>query len=280
MGIKVGIDADILPYEIGFGCEKEGTKDWSLVRGAVDNRIKQIKDGVRRKYNGDEAELIFWLSDPEGVFRADLATILPYKGTRKAAKPYHWDGIRAYLRDNYGAQHLPRLEGDDCLAIHRGEYDVIASSDKDLRQLPGVYYSWARGKIPEQWTNVSPVDADRNFWKQMLTGDRVDNVLGLFGVGEDSTLVKKLYKEVYSAKMIEHVVYEYTRRFGRYWPMFFRENLHLLRLVDDIVWATKPYEYALRWLQRQIGVGYYEWVKQLSKQEAEEDTPSESLSST
>ena len=57
---------------------------------------------------------------------------------------------------------------------------IICSIDKDLRNTPGWHYNWNKDEKPV-W--VSEEEATYNFYKQLLTGDRVDNIQGIPGIG-------------------------------------------------------------------------------------------------
>lgn len=236
------IDGDILPYEIGFVMQRDGIQDWPAVKTAVDNRIEQILVKVGEKYPVNHFEIK--LSDPLGTFRQSVATILPYKGHRKQEKPIHWDGIRAYLRERYDATHADWLEGDDTLLCTRTKYledwdnVIIASSDKDLKQEPIIMYRWETGNRKEEWSEVGELEAIRNFWTQMLIGDRVDNILGLFGVGLKHAAVLKLYSMQSETEMCKHVHEEYEKRYGTWAGDAFLETFILLRMLKDPKWLT------------------------------------------
>src|SRR5690606_20038355 len=88
------LDADILPYEFGGMVQLEEPDKplaWEIVRSMVDDRINQILEATK----ADSCSL--YLTDSKSNFRMDVATILPYKGNRKAEKPYHWAAIRQHL---------------------------------------------------------------------------------------------------------------------------------------------------------------------------------------
>ena len=72
---------------------------------------------------------------------------------------------------------LPDVEGDDVLGILYEEGDVIASIDKDMLTLPGLHLR--DGEVQE----IDRLQADRNFYGQVLTGDSSDNYPGCPGVG-------------------------------------------------------------------------------------------------
>lgn len=108
-----------------------------------------------------------------------------YKGNRDAsAKPYWYDDLRSYLKSKHAAVELEGLEADDCLGWLQRSYPlcktVIVSNDKDFRTVPGTIYDPTVQKV----TEITPAEARRNFFKQLLMGDMVDNIPGIPGVGE------------------------------------------------------------------------------------------------
>ncbi len=131
----------------------------------------------------DRLEL--WLTG-KGNFREELATIRGYKENRKDnVRPVHYKGIRRYMRERWGAQVARGWEADDALAMaaHDHEYDgervILVSQDKDLRTVPGRHYNPRK----KAWSVVTKQEALLNFYRQMLTGDTVDNIAGCFRVG-------------------------------------------------------------------------------------------------
>jgi 5'-3' exonuclease len=74
-------------------------------------------------------------------------------------------------------------EADDAIGIRAyalGEEDyIICSIDKDLDNLRGHHYNFVKNIR----YYVTEDEAIKNFYMQVLTGDRVDNVPGLKGVG-------------------------------------------------------------------------------------------------
>ena len=74
--------------------------------------------------------------------------------------------------------------------------------------------------------------------RDRLTGDTVDNIPGLFGVGKSSSHVKRIdtYDTVYD--MYSAVLLEYKKRFGSYAEQFLTENAILLwmREFEDEIW--------------------------------------------
>jgi|SRR5690554_2203231 len=252
------IDADILPYEFGGMVQLEEPDQplaWEIVRSMVDDRIQQILEATSATSHK------LYLTDSSSNFRMELATIKPYKGHRKTEKPYHWEAIRQHLIDNWGAEVQYGIEADDRLGIeqmktpyqcnlHQAMKDiddtVICSRDKDLNMIPGWHYVWPAGKQKEQLWFQDELSAIRCFYRQLLTGDPADNILGLYGVGASSQLVKSLEGFDQEQLMFEHVYKAYQDRFGTYATQFMWENAALLWImreepyVDDLYGHKHP----------------------------------------
>lgn len=251
------IDLDVVTYRVGNACDgkywmykgdkwtskaslnvqlkKDGVTDaactvhkdpepWSQVERTLVSFVDSIIDRIgAHDYLGH-------LSGNSN-FRYDVATILPYKGKRSSlTRPFHYDAIRQYLVDYYDAQVSVGMEADDTIGLaHDPERDVIASPDKDLNCIPGLHYNWNN----DECYYVTEIDADRNFFKQMLIGDlSTDNILGLYGIGESSAYVKAIYKMTDPEDMRDHVFYQYIKRFGNYAEQFFQENAKLLWILQ------------------------------------------------
>jgi 5'-3' exonuclease len=73
-------------------------------------------------------------------------------------------------------------EADDLIAIEATEIGpdaIVASIDKDMLQIPCRHFNFTTGV----WTTVTEFGGLRSFYKQILTGDRADNIIGLYRVG-------------------------------------------------------------------------------------------------
>ena len=120
-------------------------------------------------------------------FRDTLATIRGYKANRIGRpKPTHYASIRRYLKNRWGAVVVDGYEADDEVAMIAASYDydparcIIVSMDKDLRTVPGGHFHFKRKKLEV----LTEAQARCTFYRQMLTGDVVDNVAGAFRIGE------------------------------------------------------------------------------------------------
>ena len=103
-----------------------------------------------------------------------------YKANRTKPPPTYLQDCREILVTQYGATVVNGVETDDALGIAQTKYDGnsrIVSLDKDLLQCPGWHFNWVTGvhKL------VSPLDGLRTFYKQLILGDKTDNIPGFDG---------------------------------------------------------------------------------------------------
>ena len=122
----------------------------------------------------------------EDNFRYDLATLLPYKGTRDdSTKSFHLKLVKDRIRD-LGGRSVEFLEADDMMSSYQTTYQyaneesIICSSDKDLRTVPGLNFNIGKGKV----TTISEDEANYNFFYQLLIGDTTDNIPSPYGLGD------------------------------------------------------------------------------------------------
>lgn len=122
----------------------------------------------------------------EGNFREKVATMKEYKVSRKdAEKPYWFEKMRKYLIEWQGARPVNGHEADDecsILAFDARAFNmpyVVCSIDKDLDQIPGWHYDYARKIFYHQdaWEGKSVL------WQQCLSGDGTDDIPGIYRIG-------------------------------------------------------------------------------------------------
>lgn len=167
-------------------------------------------------------------------FRYDIAKIKPYKGNRKKiVKPKFFYDYQQYLIEELGCTFHTDLEADDLCKIannrYKEQYDIIVSTtDKDLKQFPATFYNYKK----EIFEVVDTEQAEYNLWKQVLTGDTADNILGLRNIGD--VKATKLLEGV-SYQNLKNVVYNaYIEHLGL--PngvVSLAENLQLIYLLED-----------------------------------------------
>jgi hypothetical protein len=168
------IDADVVAYRMAFGTEDEPEKV------AIQKTSEFLEDLI---FTYTEVEDCEGYLTGKSNFRFDIAKTAPYKGTRVAEKPKHLGIIRQYMIDAWAFSVQEGQEADDAIGIRAyalGEEDyIICSIDKDLDNLRGHHYNFVKNIR----YYVTEDEAIKNFYMQVLTGDRVDNVPGLKGVG-------------------------------------------------------------------------------------------------
>ena len=195
--MKALVDADILVYRFGFASEGDPA-EFALAR------LSEFLDNLYIELSVDE---VWGYLTGKGNFRNEIAVTAPYKGTRIAAKPYHFQLLREYMERAWGFEVVDGIEADDALGIesYRNEPDetIIVSIDKDLNMIRGHHYNF----VKEEKYYVTEKDAIRNFYLQILTGDKVDNIIGLQGIGpvkskkllQDCTTELEMYETVLKA---------------------------------------------------------------------------------
>ena len=171
--MKALVDADILVYRFGFASEGDPA-EFALAR------LSEFLDNLSMSDGIDEVR--GYLTG-HGNFRKEIAVTAPYKGNRVAPKPYHFQLLREYMERAWGFEVIEGMEADDAIGIeaYRNEPDetLIVSIDKDLNMIRGHHYNF----VKEERYYVTEEEAIRNFYLQILTGDKVDNIIGLSGIG-------------------------------------------------------------------------------------------------
>jgi hypothetical protein len=140
------------------------------------------------------------------TFKQDGTPVQGYKANRSdSVRPYWYARIREYMCDVWDAVLFEGIEADDALAIEQwaeDEYEpttIIATIDKDLRNVPGWHYNILK-KDDEL---ISTQQAREHFYRQVLTGDPTDNIPGCYRVGKkraEATITRDMSEqEMYDA---------------------------------------------------------------------------------
>lgn len=149
-------------------------------------RASEMLERILADVNATEYEV--WLSGPVN-FRY---TVYPeYKATRLNAKRPRWEKeVKQFLVDEWNANYSDGCEADDMLGVRQmAEIGTIACHlDKDIDMIPGRHYNWELsrlGKVIRKAREyvVTPAEAIRFFYYQMLIGDPTDNIKGVPGLG-------------------------------------------------------------------------------------------------
>lgn len=188
---NVLLDGDILAYRAAFSCQGKSVDD---VCHKIDELIRQIEAETVLFRSEDNFEVY---TTGKGNYRNDYAVTAPYKGNRKSTeKPEHLGTAYWYLSHQYGAIMVDGIEADDIIStrvkeIGKPETTVIATTDKDLKQCNCWNFNFVRhieNQYPdkeyrEPWVFSTEWSGLHYFYEQILTGDTVDNIKGIYRVG-------------------------------------------------------------------------------------------------
>ena len=264
------LDGDIIKYEIGFAAEtgwKAMTRSqeyppWPFVQSMLEDRIRIIKNNCFT--NKDP---IIYITEGK-TFRYDIAKRKPYKAQRKESKPFHFNNLHVYMRDILKARIITGIEADDAMAIDHTASNlttILCSRDKDLKQVPGYFYSWELGRQPSWGPELitqagslmlSPDNKKLTgtglswFYAQVLTGDVTDNIPGCPNIGPAKAY--EMLNEKSSEEQLEAVMKAYQEHYG----LFIRNGENVAQeLIDNPFliadWETELTEQGrLCWLLR------------------------------
>lgn len=264
------IDADVLRYEIGAVGEYDDPetgehiiRDFDLVLQMFSDRVEQIVEGA-----GADNSVLFLTGDRtthrlakrsgvlEGEFQPNYRERISegriYKGTRKQDKPFHWINLTSYICSQSTVRVANGCEADDEISIeHRTNptKTIICTRDKDLRMVPGLHYGWECGRQPEfgpvEYDSLGTIELIRSksgnkikgggfkfFGAQLLTGDVVDNIGGLRGVGpvKAAELLSHLSSE---REVFDTVKRHYEEVAGDDWKKLLTEQCGLLWIIRE-----------------------------------------------
>ncbi len=192
--MRILIDGDIVAYRAAYSTEGDTPE---TAKEKADELMDNI---VFDTTTWDEALEVFLTG--KGNFRYDLSPT--YKANRKdTPRPEHLTLVRDYLVEAWDAVVSSGQEADDLIAIRATELEyncTIVSTDKDFKQIPCRHYNPNKG----EWVTVGEFEGTRFFYSQILTGDRADNIEGIYGIGPvkskrilgDCTTEQELYDKV------------------------------------------------------------------------------------
>ena len=178
--MKILVDADFIVYKSCAAAETEVdfgndvilvTSNFSDAYGATKRELSRIKNKL-----GSFSDMILFFSDSVN-FRKK---ILPaYKGHRNRKKPCGYKRVIEALKEEYKVIIKPGLEADDTMGIYATKYtgNIIASPDKDMRQIPGQLYNF------DEVFTIDPVEGAKWHLIQSCAGDQTDGYSGVPGIG-------------------------------------------------------------------------------------------------
>jgi 5'-3' exonuclease len=195
---KALIDGDILVYRIGFSVNDPEDEKFAIAR---------MGNFVEKLLNVDDIDSYTGFITGKSNYRQDIATENAYKGNRKDAKrPVHYKALREYLMNKWCFELIDGQEADDAIGIAAyalpENQSCIMSIDKDLDMIRGWHYNF----VKQDLYHVKEEEAIKNFYMQILTGDRVDNIPGLRGIGPKKA--EKILKDCVGEQQLFETVLE------------------------------------------------------------------------
>lgn len=220
------IDADFLIYSVGFASEEASEKF------AKSRLVETLEDMVYLHLKADSYEAFL---TGKNNYRYEIAKTVPYKGNRKdSKKPKHYDALRECMITRLGAVVVDGQEADDEVAIRMSadpDKYLLIGVDKDLRQIPG----WHHNPHKAHTEYIDEFEAYKNFCLQLLTGDRVDNIPGLEGIGP--VKAAKALKDAKSKEALLQAAFEKYKELGHSIEYFTEQGQLLwLRRTEGELW--------------------------------------------
>lgn len=170
------LDGDLIAYRASASCEPTRAKPFLEPPEVAIWRLNDMIERICIATNSSEIECYLGGDDN---FRYNIYP--EYKANRKGKpKPTYLESCREQLVTQYGSSIVNGMETDDMLGIRQTQLDGnsrICSLDKDLLMVPGQHFNW----VNQEFKLVSPLDGLRCFYKQLILGDKSDNIPGFDG---------------------------------------------------------------------------------------------------
>jgi hypothetical protein len=226
------IDADIIVYSIGWGCEKETDED---------EVHRRVDDFFSKLFATHETFNYRAYLTGKGNFRETTAVSHVYKGTRKKDKPHWYKSIKQHLIHEWEAIVVQGMEADDQLAmdITSDTNAICCTIDKDLLQVQGWHYGWGTHNKAERelhyvdsWGKLEMrgkrLYGEGVMWlyAQAIMGDSTDNIKGIHGAG-DKKAFELLQDKTTEIELYDAVQELYSLHFSNPEERL-EENMHLL----------------------------------------------------
>jgi hypothetical protein len=177
------IDADSLCYAVGFS--SNDTEQSIAIARLEETMTELCMELDCEDYKG--------FLTGKGNFRDAIAVTVPYKGQRVTEKPIHLQALRCHLVTSWGFTVVQGIEADDAVGIAAyavpEDETIMVHIDKDLNQFRGWHYNYRK----KEKYHVTEFEGLHSFYTQILTGDRIDNIIGLKGIGP--VKAKRILKE-------------------------------------------------------------------------------------
>jgi len=164
-------DADIVAYRASASC-KEGD-DVSIACIRADGLMHSILEKTgSAQYRAFLSGTRNWRKELYPAYKANRKDMVP---------PKHLYATKEHLISQWNAELSDGCEADDSIGVAHTETGgdcIIASIDKDFHQLGGSFYNF----VKDEKYFIDETEGKRFFWKQVMLGDKSDNVPGFDGM--------------------------------------------------------------------------------------------------
>jgi hypothetical protein len=239
--MKAIIDADSMSYLLGWGFKdlEQSIENYGKVIQATDQFVNDILTAT------NSSSYMGFLGGVHPTFRHMMNS--GYKAKRGLTKPdwyNRWAGVVNHRLKNYWKfNYIEGIEAEDAVSMIAKHYNyidvVVAHIDKDLMQIPGLHYNYDK----QVASHISEVEAAKNLFKQVITGDPTDDVPGLVGVGKvgaEKALSAGVNPMDFLMLALNAFIVKHGEREG---IIKFTESYAMVKLLDLPTAGFKPEEY-------------------------------------
>ena len=223
------VDGDVLIYR---ACNK-AIKEELDVRKTFD----KIYDEVKMNTACDVYSLHI---SGGGNFRKELKqNFLQYKGKRRE-KPENYLECRDHVVRQYKPTMIPNYEADDTASVEAFKYIknnqlyMLITLDKDWKTIGGLFYNLLYNNL----SVVSKVEGMEFFHQQLLTGDTVDNIPGIEGIGPIKA------NRILKGKNLKDQFEAVIKAYKTHYPKDFKERLNVM---GTMLFLIKDFKNNSKW---------------------------------
>lgn len=231
------VDADSICYR--GACQETLEECYETIDKSIENIMS----------NTNYIPLEIWVEATKDklIFRKHVAVTRPYKGNRQTNPNVLWlKEAKQYIVEKHGAKVTHNYEAEDMVLIRANEVGldkvIVAAIDKDVYQEATNYFNY----YSNETVTLSKGEALSNLYKQILTGDLTDNIVGVHRLGK-ATAAKLIGKYMEEDEMAEAVAQVYAKKGYSYHYLIEQARLvYILRGRQDVyefpISETRYYE--------------------------------------
>lgn len=245
------IDMDPLVYRCGFSIQKYNKELEVLEVEPIKHAFYNVNSMMRKVFNRTECENYQGFLSSSGKDNFRYGVYPDYKINRAGKeRPVHYEEIRNYMQKRWNGVVTEAQEADDACSIAQcrahplgwGEdlkHTVVCSFDKDFNNIPGWHYNY----LNDQLYYVTEIEAYRNFYLQILTGDTSDDIPRI-KKGWRQKEAELQIKKCNCVEELEKVVFDHIVKV-RHNELVKLTQQERCAIIEEITWRGQ-----LTWLRR------------------------------